>query len=89
LFLNRLEYNEPYFFPEKLPALATREEKEIKFLETADLYNDWSWWDTLQGQKGTWRRSFSFFLSYSFFLSIVWFCVRLDVEWFSVDYVPF
>lgn len=53
-FMNSpLEYNEPYFFPETLPTLKTREEKEIKFLETADLYNDWSWWDTLQSQQGT------------------------------------
>jgi hypothetical protein len=63
-----VEYNEPYFFPDTLPTLLTREDKEIKFLETADLYNDWSWWDTLQGQQGLEKdlRSFGPFGEISF-----------------------
>jgi len=52
------EYHEPFFFPASLPVLSSKEEKEIKFLETADLYNDWSWWDTLQSQLGYGTKEF-------------------------------
>jgi len=38
------EYNEQFLF-EEIPKLSST---EIKYLETADIYNDWSWYEKIQ-----------------------------------------
>lgn len=38
------EYGEQYIY-EGIPVLIS---KDIMYLETADIYNDWTWWDRLK-----------------------------------------